>query len=341
MGVLTFIVGLTSFFQSAIRLGMTFLFGSTGETITEKSGHLNLGIPGVMCVGAACGCLSESIYYKAVDGNLNKIIAVLLPVVCALLGAALMGLLFSFITVTLRANQNVTGLALTTFGVGVSDFLIAQVKAEAYTFTNASSIFTASLPYQDWIAKLGEIPEWLGTLLKWIGDIFLSHGIMNYLAIVIALSTSYILKKTRVGLYLRAVGESPATADAAGINVTKYRYLATCIGCGIAGLGGLSFIMDYLNGNWEYIIDSIGWLCIALVIFTVWRPNVGIIGSIIFGALYILSSYIDGIDLAKNELFKMLPYLVTVIVLIFTSIRNKKENQPPQSLGLSYFREDR
>ena len=99
--------------------------------------------------------------------------------------------------------------------------------------------------------------------------------------------------------------------------------------------------MDYLNGNWEYCIDEIGWLTIALVIFTVWKPNFAILGSVIFGALYIASSYITGVSFASKEIFKMLPYVVTIVVLIFTSIRNKKENQPPAHLGLSYFREER
>ena len=150
-----------------------------------------------------------------------------------------------------------------------------------------------------------------------------------------------MLTKTRVGLNLRSVGEDPAAADAAGINVARYRYGATCIGCAIAGLGGLSFVMDYLHGNWEYCIDALGWLAIALVIFTVWKPNLAIIGSLIFGALYIASSYITGVSFANKELFKMLPYAVTIIVLVFTSIRDKKENQPPANLGLNYFREER
>ena len=140
---------------------------------------------------------------------------------------------------------------------------------------------------------------------------------------------------------MRSVGEDPATADAAGINVSLYRYSATCIGSAIAGLSGLSFIMDYLNGNWEYCIDAIGWLCIALVIFTVWKPNLAIIGSILFGALYIVSSYITGISFAIKELFEMLPYIVTIIVLVFTSARDSKNSQPPKSLGLPYFREER
>ncbi|MBQ5883170.1 MAG: ABC transporter permease [Clostridia bacterium] len=314
-----------AFLVSAIRLGMTFLLGSTGETITEKSGHLNLGTPGVMCVGAACGCYAEYLYFKAVGVfGINPAVAVILPIFATLIGSALMGLIFCFLTVTLRVNQNVTGLALTTFGVGVSDFLIANTTP---IFSKGSKYFTSSLPFAD---DLG-----------WFGQIFLSHGILIYLAIAIALISSFVLNKTKVGLHLRAVGENPATADAAGISVSKYRYAATCIGCGISGLGGLSFIMDYLNGNWEYCIDAIGWLAIALVIFTVWKPNFAIIGSIIFGALYIVSTYIQGFAIETKEIFKMLPYIVTIVVLLFTSIRDSKKNQPPQSLGLNYFREER
>ncbi len=313
-----------AFIVSAIRLGMTLLFGSTGETITEKSGHLNLGIPGVMCVGASCGCFVEYLYLTAAGEKVSPVLAVLLPVIATFLGGALMGLLFSFLTVTLRANQNVTGLALTTLGVGISDYMIDKT---GLIYIGGAKYFKASLPF--------------ATRLGSFGEIFLSHGVLVYAAIVIALITTYVLNKTRLGLHLKAVGENPATADAAGINVSRYRYGATCIGCGIAGLGGLSFVMDYLNGNWEYIIDDIGWLAIALVIFTVWKPNLAIFGSLIFGALYIASSYIVGVSFAGKELFKLLPYVVTIVVLIFTSMRSRKKNQPPESLGLSYFREER
>ncbi len=313
-----------AFLVSAIRLGMTFLLGSTGETITEKSGHLNLGTPGVMCVGAACGCYSEYLYFTAVGRNIDPILAVLIPMVATFVGAAAMGALFCFLTVTLRANQNVTGLALTTLGVGISDFMIDQT---GLVYIKGSRYFRDHL----------DIADDLG----WFGEIFLSHGILIYLAIIIALLTTFVFNRTKIGLHLRAVGENPATADAAGISVSKYRYIATCIGCGISGLGGLSFVMDYLNGNWEYCIDAIGWLAIALVIFTVWKPNLAIIGSVIFGGLYIASTYIQGFSLETKEIFKMLPYIVTVMVLLFTSIRNKKKNQPPQNLGLNYFREER
>lgn len=314
-----------AFLVSAIRLGMTFLLGSTGETITEKAGHLNLGLPGIMCMGAACGCYAEYAYLTATGDKYVPFLAVLLPIIAALLGGALMGLLFSFFTVTLRTNQNVTGLAITTLGVGMSEYIIDKADV---IFSKASKHFTAAII---------PVADELGTF----GKLVLGYGVFVYIALAIALVTTYILNKTRVGLHLRAVGENPATADAAGINVSKYRYIATCVGCAIAGLGGLSFIMDYLNGMWEYCVDAIGWLSLALVIFTVWKPNLAIIGSIVFGALYVASSYIPGVSFAGKELFKMLPYAVTILVLTVTSMRKKKDTQPPQSLGLSYFREER
>ncbi len=314
------------FLLGAVRLGATFLLGSTGEIITQKSGHLNLGIPGVMCVGAACGCFSESVYVTSLGSKpINPFLAVFIPIVCALIGAALMGLLYSFLTVTLHANQNVTGLALTTFGVGLTNYVVSLIK-DPSTFGRASKYFTNLIPgTEDW-----------GFL-----RLFFSYGPTVYLAIIIAIVASYTLNRTRVGLHLRAVGENPATADAMGINVTAYRYGATCIGCGIAGLGGLFFIMDALYGYWEYAIDDMGWLAVALVIFAVWRPNVSIIGSIIFGALYIAPNHIKGVSFVETGLLKMLPYVVTIIVLIITSIRNKKENYPPAGLGLNYSREER
>lgn len=320
---------LITFLVSAIKFGMVLLFGSTGETITEKSGHLNLGLPGIMCVGTACGCVAEAIFFDLVGGRRGMenlaFLAVLIPILATLIGGALMGLIFSFLTVTLHANQNVTGLAMTTLGVGISDFLIASV--DGYKFTAGAKFFNASLPFADDLGAFGKL--------------FFSYGIMIYLSIAVAIVTSLVLNRTKVGLHLRAVGENPATADAAGINVTKYRYVATCTGSAIAGLGGLMFVMDYLNGNWEYVIDAIGWLCVALVIFTTWKPVFGIFCSIVFGAFYVAAEYIPGISLASKEIFKMLPFLVTIIVLIMISVKNKKENQPPASLGQSYFREER
>ncbi len=314
------------FLLGAVRLGATFLLGSTGEIITQKSGHLNLGIPGVMCVGAAFGCLTESLYIQSLGGaEANAVLAFLLPVLFAFIGSGLMGLLYSFLTVTLHANQNVTGLALTTFGVGLTNYIIAQID-DPSTFSRASKYFTNLIPGT----------EDLGFL-----RLLLSYGPTVYLAIFIAIVATYVLKSTKVGLHLRAVGENPATADAMGISVPLYRYVATILGCAIAGLGGLFFIMDSLYGQWEYAIDDMGWLAVALVIFAVWRPNISIVGSIIFGALYIAPNHIKGVSFVGTGLLRMLPYLVTIIVLIITSIRNKKENYPPQGLGLNYSREER
>lgn len=351
MAIITFLV-------SAIKFGMVLLFGSTGETITEKSGHLNLGLPGVMCVGTACGCVAEAVLFDMVGGRRGleqvSFLAVLVPILATLVGGALMGLIFSFFTVTLHANQNVTGLAMTTLGVGISDFMIASV--EGYKFTAGAKFFNAHLPVAESLEQFGKLVEDymftagakffnvhlpVAEILGQFGKLFFSYGLMTYLAIAVAIITSVVLNKTKVGLHLRAVGENPATADAAGINVTRYRYLATCIGCAVAGLGGLMFVMDYLNGNWEYVIDAIGWLCVALVIFTTWKPIFGIFCSIVFGAFYVTAEYIPGISLAGKEIFKMLPYLITIVVLVITSIKNKKENQPPASLGLPYFREER
>ena len=324
------------FICRAILLGVPLLYGSTGEIVTEKAGHLNLGIPGIMYVGAISGVVGSFLYENSCGNdiaNMNPILAVLIPLACTLVGSMLMGLIYSFLTVTLHANQNVTGLALTTFGVGFGDFFggsMTKLFADGGNLSvkTTADYFKTSLPIAD---KLG-----------WFGEIFLSYGFLAYLAVIIAILAAWFLKKTKAGLHLRAVGENPATADAAGINVTKYKYLATCIGGDIAGLGGLYFIMDYTGGSWTSGgFGDRGWLAIALVIFTVWKPNLAIIGSIIFGALYIVSTYIQGFAIETKEIFKMLPYIVTVIVLLFTSIRDSKNSQPPQSLGLNYFREER
>ncbi|QNL45263.1 ABC transporter permease [Oscillibacter hominis] len=327
---------LVSFIPRAVMQGIPLLYGSTGEILTEKSGNLNLGIPGVMYVGGICGVIGAFFYEQAVPAaQMNALLAVGIPMVCSLLGSLLMGLVYSVLTITLRANQNVTGLALTSFGVGVGNFfggsLIKLTGSEvpSIALSATSSYFSKALPFAD---DLG-----------WFGQVFLSYGFLAYLAVIIAIVSSFVLKRTRVGLQLRAVGESPATADAAGINVTRYKYLATCIGSMVAGLGGLYYVMDYACGVWSNnAFGDRGWLAIALVIFTIWRPNVSILASILFGGFYILYLYIpSGLDLSVKELYKMIPYVVTLVVLIIVSLRNKRENQPPASLGLSYFREER
>ena len=324
---------LVTFIPRAVMQGIPLLYGATGETITEKSGNLNLGIPGIMYVGGICGVIG-AFFYEQFASEMNGFLAVMIPMLCCLVGSGLMGLLYCFLTVTLRANQNVTGLAMTTFGVGFGNFfggsLIKLTGSEVpnIALSATSGYFSASLPIAD---RLG-----------WFGKIFLSYGFLAYLAIAIALITSYVLKRTRTGLHLRAVGENPATADAAGIDIGRYKYVATVTGSMIAGLGGLYYVMDYACGVWSNdAFGDRGWLAIALVIFTIWRPSAGILSSILFGGLYILYLFIPTGSLSVKELYKMLPYVVTIVVLVITSMRNKREDQPPESLGKSYFREER
>ena len=325
---------IAAFIQRAVMQGVPLLFGSTGEIITEKSGNLNLGIPGIMYVGGISGVIGAFIYEQSANGNINPFLAVMIPLLACVVGSLFMGLIYSFLTVTLRANQNVTGLALTTFGVGFGNFfggsLIKLVKSDlpSINLTATSNCFRTQLPFAD---KLG-----------WFGKIFLSYSFLAYASIIIAVLASFVLNKTRTGLNLRAVGENPATADAAGISVGKYKYFSTCIGSVIAGLGGLYYVMDYANGVWSNDgFGDRGWLAIALVIFAVWKPNVSILGSILFGGLFIVHNYIPNLAVSTQELFKMLPYVVTIAVLVIISMRERRENQPPAHLGLSYFREER
>ena len=249
------------------------------------------------------------------------------------LAGALCGLLFAVLTVSLQANQNITGLTLTTFGLGVYFFVGNGLKAKGWPvmgeYPGIKEGF-ADLP----IPFLSGIPL--------IGQGLFSHNILVYLGVAIAIGMWWYLNHTTPGLQLRAVGENPATADSAGINVNRYKYLATCLGCMIAGLGGLYYVMDYASGIWANdAFGDRGWLAIALVIFAVWKPNISIFGSILFGGLLIVHNYIPTLTMASQEIFKMTPYVVTIIVLIVISMKRKRENLPPASLGLSYFREER
>ncbi len=326
---------IVTFIHRAILQGIPLIFGSTGEIITEKSGHLNLGIPGIMYVGSISGVIGAFFYEQSLasQADANGFLAVIIPLLSCILGSALMGLLYCFLTVTLRANQNVTGLAMTTFGVGLGNFFggslikLAGADVPSVALSTTSIYFSKTLPFAH---KLG-----------WFGEIFLSYSFLAYVSIAIAIICAFVLNRTRVGLKLRAVGENPATADAAGIDVTKYKYVATIIGSVIAGLGGLYYVMDYQSGIWSNnAFGDRGWLAIALVIFVIWKPSISILGSILFGALLIVHNYL-GLNMEAQELFKAIPYVVTLVVLIITSMRKKREYQPPASLGLNYFREER
>ena len=323
---------LISFIHQTIKLSSTLLLGSTGEIITEKSGNLNLGTPGIMASGAISGIVG-AYFYTTSDLTFNPLLSIVITILCSIVGSFIVTLIYCFLTITLKTNQNVTGLALTTFGVGISNFVGSLINQKmggtgVAAFPEIGKAYATPLPFADDLGIFGEI--------------FFSYGFMTYLAIAISLIAGFIITKTRIGLNLRAVGENPATADAAGINVIRYKYIATLIGGIISGLGGLYYVMDFAAANWQNnILDQFGWLAVALVIFAVWRPNFAILGSIVFGALYVIGSFLLDLGPKDQELLKILPYVVTILVLVFISMRDKKENQPPQGLGVPYFREER
>ncbi len=321
-----------TFVQKAITQGIPLLYGATGEILTEKSGHLNLGTPGIMYMGAIGSLSGAFLYEHSVETPVGAV-----GILCAIIGCLLFSLLgaliYAVLTITLKANQNVSGLALTTFGTGLGNFLggsfskITGIAGQTTVYTTGQA-FRTTIPF---------LSDHTGI----VGKLFFTYGFMTYLAVIIALIAAFFLNKTMYGLNLRAVGENPAAADAASINVTRYKYCAVSIGGMISGLGGMYFVMEYLGGTWQNNgFGDRGWLAVALVIFACWRPVRAIWGSILFGGLYILFAYVP-LSSSIQEIFKMLPYIVTIIVLIVTSWRKKKEDQPPMSLGLSYFREER
>ena len=318
-----------SLLQAALVFGTVILFGAIGEILTEKSGNLNLGVPGIMYLGGIAG-LAGAFWYETNVAAPHALTGLLIALACSLAASLLAGFLYSFLTITLRANQNVTGLTLTIFGAGAANFFGGEMNKMAggvgqISVAVTSGAYRATLPF---LSNAG---------------VFSGLGFMVYLAVILAVIIGWFLAKTRKGLSLRAVGENPATADADGISVGKYKYLSTCIGAAITGLGGLYYVMDYIKGTWanDGGIEKLGWLAVALVIFARWKPKHAILGSYLFGILFWLYFYILGLTRSSQELFKMLPYLVTIIVLIAVSMRRKRENQPPANLGLPYFREDR
>ena len=282
---------LTSLIVGAISLSTVFLFGCLGEIITEKAGQLNLGIPGIMCMGTAGGCWGVSFYMGMANANPSWLLVVLFALLFSALFGAVSAGIYALLTISLHCNQNITGLAVTTFGAGFTQFFIDTFVDRTH-FDAASKLIAKGLPFAD---KLG-----------WFGEVFLSYGIFVYLAIIMAVVATLFLGKTRSGLHLRSIGENPATADAAGINVSAYKYLAVIIGGAIAALGGMFYIMDYIGGSWENAstIEALGWLSVALVIFSMWRPSFAIIGSFIFACFYILAFKLTGITFTQMALLR-------------------------------------
>lgn len=335
-GIISFLGQLSTTLSFSITFGTVILFGALGEVLTEKGGNLNLGVPGIMYIGAIAS-LAGALAFEGAVTNPNPIVCVLICLLFAFAASALAGLVYAFLTISLRTNQNVTGLTLTIFGTGIANYIGGSLGSVGTVSAAATSAAVK--------ANFKGLVSWLdnatGTLN--LGTLLFRHGFMVYFAILLAIGLWYFLTKTRTGLCLRAVGENAGTADAAGLNVNKYKYLSTCIGAGISGLGGCFYVMEYIDGLWETstTIESLGWLAVALVIFATWKPLRCIWGAYLFGLLSWFYFLIPGLFKGSDKIFQMLPYLFTLAVLIMVSLRRRKEDQPPAGLGIPYFREER
>lgn len=326
---------LTLFLYNIFYWNIPLLYGTVGEIIVEKSGSLNLGVEGIMAVSAicgyVCGCWTNSL---------------LVGILVGFITGALCGLLFALLTITFQANQNITGLTLTTFGLGLYFFLGNGLKKQG-KIPAMNTVENIANGFKDIeIPLLSDIPL--------IGKGLFSHNVLVYLGIIIAILAWFYLKHTPMGLKLRAVGENPGAADSVGINVTLMKYLHICLGCGIMGIGGyyMSLLMSgsFNSSCW---INGYGWIAVALVIFANWSPVIAILGTFVFGFFNTLYVSRSGLSMAfpkmlgwlkdiPEQLYFALPFIITAIVLIVTSVRNKRGSSGlPAALGTNYFREER
>lgn len=316
---------------AAVFAGTPLLLGALGEILTEKSGNLNLGVEGMMFMGAITG-LSGSYFYEQAAGKPNGVVSALVALLFSFIAGMLGALIYSFLTISLRANQNVTGLTLTIFGTGFANFFGEHIGLQSGGYVAVSEVTkSAFAPIS--IPVLSDIPV--------LGKLLFSYNWMVYFAIALAIVMTWFFNKSRIGLNLRAVGENPSTADAAGINIRRYKYLATVIGGGICGIGGMYMSMVTTSGVWVHgCVSGYGWLAVALVIFSTWSTSRAILVSVIFGGLTIMRMYIN-IPGLPAQIYEMFPYIATILVLVITSMRQSKEHAQPKSCGTNYFREER
>lgn len=313
-----------NFLVAAVLAGTPLLFGTLGELMNERSGHLNLGVEGMMALGACGGFMAGYL-------TDSLLVALLVAFAAGLFGALIYGVL----TITFMANQNVTGLTLSIFGVGLANFIgeymLTHTKSASLKLPEEITGAIANI----YIEGLSDLPV--------IGHLFFQYNPFVYLGILLAIICAFYLNHTKTGLNLKAVGENPAAADAVGIKVTKMKYINVLIGGGICGIGGAYTSMIINGGVWmSNSVNGMGWIAVALVIFASWSPLRAIFGSYIFGAFNILKYYMPKTWFSlPNAFYDMLPFIITALVLIITSMRKSKENAQPASCGVNYFREER
>ncbi|ASW44165.1 ABC transporter permease [Clostridium isatidis] len=306
---------ITNFLAAAVVAGTPLLFATLGEIITEKAGNLNLGVEGMMLMGAVIGFIVGLKTESAV-----------MALLAAMAAGALGAFIYAFLTVTLKANQNVTGLTLTIFGSGFSSFVGKSVVGQA----TPDSIKSFFIPIE--IPLLSNIPV--------LGKALFSQDLFIYIGYICTILLTIYLYKTNIGLNLTAVGENPSAAASASINIDLYKYIHILLGGALCGLGGAYLSLVHVPAWQENITAGRGWIAVALVVFTAWRPNKAIIGAFLFGGLDIIRFRITN-TLISIYFMDMIPYVVTIAILIFIGIKKSTRNAPPKSLGIPYFREER
>lgn len=312
------------FLQTAVQLGTPILFATLGGILNEKAGHLNLGIEGMMLMGAVVGF---HLGYRTGSP--------LIAITCAGLAGMLGAFMYAFLTVTLKANQIVTGLALTVFGTGFSGFLGKSLQGIALPESLLNSLAIYEIPL------LKDIPL--------LGKALFTQSIYVHIGVLLAIAIFIYIRRTSFGLNLRMVGENPAAADASGINVNRYKYIHILAGGFFCGMGGAYLTLVFVPSWQDNITAGAGWIAVALIIFSTWNPLKAIFGAYFFGALRAVGFKLQGLDMKlfgksieiSSQLLDMIPYLMTIIVLVFITFRKKREMQAPQWLGLPYFREER
>jgi len=304
---------LITILATSVAAGAPVIYATLGEIFAERSGILNLGVEGMMLMGAVTGFI-----FAVKTGNPWA------GVVAGMLAGGLLSLIHAFVTITLHADQVVSGLALTIFGAGLSSFL-----GQNYVGVQGPQFAPIHFPV------LTDLPI--------LGPLLFNYDILVYLSILLVPLTSYFIHHTRPGLHMRAVGEDPTTADVMGINVARTRYIYTFVGGVFAGLGGAALSLAYTPGWTEGMSGGRGWIAIALVIFAFWEPWRAMVGAYLFGGVQALQFNLQAVGITIPTYFlNMLPYLFTVIVLVFaTGERMKRHLGAPAALGVPYIRGER
>jgi general nucleoside transport system permease protein len=308
---------------SGVLYGTPLLYAALGEVLAERSGVLNLGVEGMMLMGAVMGFWTV----ERVHGPTPLVLAASIGI--AALAGAVMAAIHAFLVITLRANQIVSGLALTIFAgaAGLSSYLGNDLQLAGKPAKHQfQEIFPTS--WQD---------------LPVVGPILFGQSLLVYASWVCVVLVALYMTRTRLGLNLRAVGESPAAADAMGVNVSRYRYAHTLVGGAFAGVGGAAFSLS-ITPQWvDGLTQGAGWIAIALVIFAFWRPTLCLVGAYFFGAFTALPFALQGHGVTvAPELFQTLPYVATIVALVLVSSRAARLRfGAPAALGLPYVREER